>query len=253
MQINNIYDCHVHSCFSADGIATMREMCEEAIRKSLRGIAFTDHIDTEKREHLNDLAIRKRYVEEIYALKRYYSPALDVICSYELSSPHKESLITERLYDECFDYRMISVHHGAMEIPLKNKKEYIKSYLMEAESAVCSGEYHVLGHIDLLRRFYGNFFFEESQLQALYVTMIEKNMALEINSHSFKKKASISREDLAYVEEWKICGGKHIVLGSDAHSCENVAIRFEEILHYLPQGLEIGHFAKGSFVIDKIS
>lgn len=252
MKLNSIYDCHVHSNFSFDGRSTMKEMCEAAIRKSLRGISFTDHIDSEKQEYLNDPEVQKKYVEEIAELKRYYSRRLDIICSYELSSPHRGVLISESL-ESCFDCRMISVHHAPAGVSPENRREYIRAYLMEAKAAVCSGQYHVLGHVDLLRRFYGNFIYEENQLENLYNVMLQRNMALEINTHSFKKIASPLEEDFKYLQKWKECGGKHVVFGSDAHSGEKIAERFEEIQKYLPEGLEIGHFSNGVFITDQIS
>ena len=38
-------DCHLHTEFSADSEAPVREMIEEAIKKGLDAICFTDHDD----------------------------------------------------------------------------------------------------------------------------------------------------------------------------------------------------------------
>ena len=40
-----LWDCHMHSSFSADSDTSMEDMILEAIRRGLHGICFTEHQD----------------------------------------------------------------------------------------------------------------------------------------------------------------------------------------------------------------
>lgn len=40
-----LWDCHMHSSFSADSDTSMEDMILEAIRRGLHGICFTEHLD----------------------------------------------------------------------------------------------------------------------------------------------------------------------------------------------------------------
>ena len=79
--------------------------------------------------------------------------------------------------------------------------------------------------------------------------MIKKQIALEINTSSFR--CNYSSMDLKYVELYKKCGGNQIVLGSDAHKKEEIARGFELLVPQLPNKLLIGHIEENSFYIDK--
>ena len=39
-----LWDCHMHSSFSADSDTSMEDMIHEAIRRNLSGIWFTEHL-----------------------------------------------------------------------------------------------------------------------------------------------------------------------------------------------------------------
>lgn len=43
-------DMHMHTCFSTDSQACPRDMAEEAVRKGLKTICFTDHFDKDDLE-----------------------------------------------------------------------------------------------------------------------------------------------------------------------------------------------------------
>ena len=40
-----MYDCHMHTRFSTDGLMDADEACKTAIKLGLEGVAFTDHLD----------------------------------------------------------------------------------------------------------------------------------------------------------------------------------------------------------------
>ena len=76
---------------------------------------------------------------------------------------------------------------STMENPPSGQFSDWKRYLQEAVRAVECASFDTLGHIDLIRRLSSDFPFYQSDLEKLYTTMIAKDMALEINTHSFSK------------------------------------------------------------------
>ena len=46
-----LWDCHMHSSFSADSDTSMEDMIHEAIRRNLSGICFTEHLDPDYHPH----------------------------------------------------------------------------------------------------------------------------------------------------------------------------------------------------------
>lgn len=250
-----LYDCHVHSEFSKDGQSTMEDFCKRALALGMAGISFTDHIDSGKCELMNEPSNIERYFDNIEFLKKKYKGLLHVISAYEFSEPYKNLKLLSQIESYPFEYRMVSIHRGNINIPLDSDDGYhdfTKSYLHEAVRAVECLNFDTLGHIDLIRRLSSDFPFCESDLEKLYTTMIAKDMALEINTHSFSKNHKFSFDDFSYVRIWKECNGKRLVLGSDAHKVVRLMENFERIISLLPDGLQVGHWINREFYVDYI-
>lgn len=154
-----------------------------------------------------------------------------------------------------FEYRMISIHRGDINVPPTQDDGYhnfTKSYLQEAVRAVECGNFDTLGHVDLIRRISGEFPFYQGDLEKLYTTMIAKDMALEINTHSFSRNHEFNDGDFSYVRIWKECNGKRLVFGSDAHKIDQLMRNFERITSFLPDGLQVGHWVNREFYVDYV-
>lgn len=225
--VNNFCDFHVHSEFSYDGHASMEDMCKSAIDKGLSMIVFTDHIDAVKDEILNLEENIKRYLDSIEKMKYEYGNKLVIKAGYEFSAPHRNARLYDLVSRYPFEYRMCSVHEGDKSIPISDIEKYTEGYLNEVMRAIQSGDFDTLGHIDLLRRFYGSFFIPKETICKVYEVMIAKGMALEVNTHSFKNVDCIGNTDMEYVALWKECGGRQLLLGSDAHYSNRIAEKFD--------------------------
>ena len=73
-----LWDCHMHSSFSADSDTSMEDMIREAICRGLTGICFTEHLswilmDTERLSLDSEKNIRRNY--------RFIS-VLSLVCSH---------------------------------------------------------------------------------------------------------------------------------------------------------------------------
>lgn len=113
-----LWDCHMHSSFSADSDTSMEDMILEAIRRGLHGICFTEHLDpdyppTPDNETFElDLA---GYQNTLYALRDKYRSELEIHYGIELGlQPHLEASFRELLETVPFDFVIGSSHvvHG---------------------------------------------------------------------------------------------------------------------------------------------
>ena len=160
-----LWDCHMHSSFSADSDTSMEDMILEAIRRGLHGICFTEHLDpdyppTPDNETFElDLA---GYQNTLYALRDKYRSELEIHYGIELGlQPHLEASFRELLETVPFDFVIGSSHvvHGYdpyYKEFFKNRREsecYMEYFESILENLAVFSEMDVYGHIDYVVRY----------------------------------------------------------------------------------------------------
>jgi histidinol-phosphatase (PHP family) len=128
----------------------------------------------------------------------------------------------------------------------RNLKEIYKEYFDEVEKSVESRLFDVVGHLDIVRKYVANGVIqrenlERKKLEAILEEIRDSKMFLEINS-----KPSVLRhgllETLPSKETIRIYfdyGGKHISIGSDAHSVKELGSGIKETFEFLAQNSQI--------------
>lgn len=233
-------DYHMHSRFSfdgpKDGTGTMDALCEAAIRNGLSEIAVTDHMDINVYvkaggAHLDCDAV----FEEMESVKEKYLGRLRILSGIELGQaaeyPAEARAILER---HPYDYVIGSLHF----LPGKpdfcdfdyskytddELRAFFASVLLETTRMCMIPGIHTIAHFiymyRYLRRAGRSFDFREfyPQIREMYRVMIERGIALEINTSTLRDSrigvTMPTRELLALYRE---CGGELIVCGSDSH------------------------------------
>jgi histidinol-phosphatase (PHP family) len=245
-----MYDCHVHSNYSKDSITSIDEMCLKAIELKLYGICFTEHMDSIQYQYMNDCSYIEKFLSEIKQVKTRYYGRLDVLSGFEFSEPHKNMAIFQTINQYQFDYRMCSIHHGHNNVfPNRkaNYEQFTAGYLEEVEKALLEADFDALGHIDLPRRYFFEFPVNTEYLKKIFCIMVAKDVVLEVNTSTFGGDFADDFLDLSYVKIYQACGGKKIVLGSDAHSPSRLAEGFYKIINALPSGLQVGFVSNTKF------
>ncbi len=245
-----MYDCHVHSNFSKDSMTSIDEMCLKAIDLNLCGICFTEHMDSIHYQYMNDRSYIEKFLSEIKQVKARYYGQLEVLSGFEFSEPHKNMAFFQALNQYQFDYRMCSIHHGHNNVfPNRevNYNKFIEGYFEEVEKTLLEADFDTLGHIDLPRRYFSRFPANAKYLHKIFYIMVAKDVALEVNTSTFGGDFADDFLDLSYVKIYKACGGKRIVLGSDAHSPSRLAEGFYKIVNALPTGLQVGFISNTKF------
>ncbi|MGI6745610.1 MAG: Histidinol-phosphatase [Firmicutes bacterium ADurb.Bin300] len=238
MDYQRIIDSHVHSDNSPDGHHSVTFMCETAVSKNLRAIAFTDHCEIDVfYEDGYDRRIRQSYFETA-KIKNAFLGSLLVLQGIELAQPHYNSALADTILSaQRYDTVIGSVHN------LRGEKDfyYIKSfdgydipavfneYLDELLAMTDWGNFDVLAHMTYPFRYFFNVAGIDEDINnykaktdELLKLLAEKDKAIEINTGGLRQKINKTSPELNVVKRFKQLGGKYISVGSDAHYAEQI-------------------------------
>ena len=248
---------HTHSTF-CDGKNTPEENVIAAIQKNIRVLGFTSHsmfpFWTETYMHPEDFS---SYCAEIHRLQKKYAGQITIRLGFETDFIPGVSVPNIQNYAEFEpDYLIGSVHfifqrEGAFAVDykteiLKNGAE--KYYKNDIRSLICDyfslqkemllkGDFAVLGHADLIRKFNEKSqFFDETEdwykneLKELASAVARAGIATEINSgaiaRGYLSKPYPSEYFLSLLKE----KGVPVAITADAHAEEMLDCDFENSL-----------------------
>ena len=259
-----IINCHVHTMYSHDGNGTVDELCSEALKNKISGLAVTDHCDCE-------------YADD----KRMYE---SLLCSFDKASEaaerYKNTLtvikgieIGEAIFDPCFAKKIIaarswdvvlgSVHAVRIqdhEMPFslidfssweeKALQDYVKQYFEDVKETVLTTDFDILSHLTVVYRYiiykYGKKIdttLYSQQIKEILKLVIKHGKTLEVNTSGVISGYLMPDEDI--LKLYLSLGGTSISLGSDSHTPENLCmgldttvpmlqkIGFTHLTHYI--------------------
>ena len=245
MKYRNIVDLHTHTDNSFDGNHSAMFLCETAVKKGLRAIAFTDHIEIDfyLQDHFDRTAAQSYF--EVAKARSAFTGKLTVCKGIELGQPTydiptAEELISSRGYDIVIG----SIHN------LRDKKDfcyldYIKdnldcnellnTYFDELLTLSQWGKFDTMAHLTYpLRYIVGNYGIKidindySEKIDAILENLVKKDRALEINTSGLRQKLSRTMPDIDIVRRFRELGGKLITVGSDAHFAEHLGANIED-------------------------
>lgn len=238
-----MYDYHIHSAFSTDSNMTMDQACQQAVALGLKEIAFTDHLDIDYPNFNDQFMIDfDLYTQHYNSIKRKYAPYLKVAKGIEIGlQPHtlQQSLDIASAYQ--FDYIIASTHvvnkldlHNGDFCRGKSKYQAYRIYLEDMDNCIKRFPmFNVLGHIDLIRR-YGDYQDKSMKyadfsdiLDDILLWIIENGKGIEINTSGFRYGLNSTLPTLEFLKRYKELGGEILTIGSDAHSIDYIAYKFD--------------------------
>lgn len=245
MKFKNIVDLHTHTDNSFDGHHSTMFLCENAERKGLRAIAFTDHLEMDAflKGSFDRTAIQAYF--EVAKAKSAFSGKLIVCNGAELGQPFYDAAVTEKLLKTMkYDFIIGSIHNlpdkpdfyymdfdgeHADYMPLLD--EYFECELKLAQW----DRFDTLAHLTYpLRYIAGNYGKEVDMsrygeiIDEILLTLIKNKKSLEINSAGLRQPIGITSPDEGIIRRYKELGGKLITIGSDAHYAEHLGAGIEE-------------------------
>ena len=244
-------DQHMHSSFSGDSKAEIKDMIDSAIAKNLDTICITDHydplfpcyrpgegpifdLDTKK---YSEMAVKLRNDEEIQS-------KINVRVGMELG-------IYPKVYDMCkeiaaannYDFIILSSHTAGGKDPylsiywenidpIDGIKMYFEEILKNLQNY---NDFDVYGHLDYCARYTKTTPEQRSLknykeiIREIFRILVDEGKGIEINSGGLRRKGfelfNPSTEILKFYRE---CQGKIITFGSDAHTPQDIAYGINE-------------------------
>lgn len=233
-------DFHMHTNFSTDASTPPQEMVQEAIRKGLKRICITDHMDKDYSDEGTQFVFcPEQYFSVMKELQEKYSSQIDVRIGVEMGlQPHLKTFINDYVSKYTFDFIIGSVHlidgkdpHFQVENFSTTKKIYQRGFEQILECVQKNMDFDVLGHMDYVVR-YGkeeSYFYQEYKEvtdQILY-SLISQGKGIELNTAGLKYGLTFAHPHPQILKRYKELGGEIITIGSDAHEPKHIAYQFD--------------------------
>ena len=232
-------DLHNHTPLCNHATGSPREYILKAIEEGIDIYGFSDHAPMDfDQEYRMSFEQMRAYEAEILALRDEFKEKIEIRLAYEVD--YLPGHIDSRVLNADVDYLIGSVHFinkWGFDNPefigeYKNRDidQLWQEYFDAIEAMAKSGNYNIVGHIDLLKVF--NYkpkkdirLLAKSALKAIK----EANMAVEINSAGLRKPVKElypSKELLQECYNLEI----PITFSSDAHKIEDIGFGYSEAL-----------------------
>lgn len=236
----------MHSDFSADCSMPMEDMIQAAIKKGLKEICFTEHIDYEypDKDFIFEFDLQA-YDKRIKDLQHKYAAQITVRKGIELGlQPYLIDRYEQLMNKENFDFTILSIHtadkkglhDGSFFKGRSIEASYEKFYEELLYCVKNFKQFSVLGHLDLVKRYTidaqpRNDF--HGIITDIFNEIIPAGKGIEINTSGtrYGLPSGLPSDDI--LKLYKACGGEIITLGSDAHRPEELGYEFKESLELL--------------------
>lgn len=243
-----MFDFHMHTEFSPDSSMTMEEAIETAIKKMLKMICFTDHVDYDYDGENSDFKINyQKYFNKIEDLKERYKSKIIIRSGVEFGlQPHLADKYGKDMQNNPFDFVIGSIHSVAKTdlytgnfFDKRSQREAYEDYYKDMKSIIDNFTgYSVIGHLDVIKR-YGAFDvilpFESYRdvVEEILISIIQKGKGIELNTSGIRYKLGDYHPSGDIIELYHALGGEIITLGSDSHNLEQIAFDFDNALRFL--------------------
>jgi len=238
-------DYHLHSHRSVDGKDSVWEMCEMAIQKGLKEIAFTEHFEPtrEDEEHLiYDPVLSWKEVRQV---RQELRGKLKIRLGLELGHPHHFPKVSEKRIEAApFDYILGSAHkfkdgRDVKELHYEEwpQEKILTVYLKELKALLDWGHFDCVGHLDLFKRYSYpvyrrrvSLMDRRDLLEIVLRQVIDSGKGLEVNTSGLRCECreTFPGEDVLFL--YHQMGGEIITVGSDAHQAGEVGSGIREAI-----------------------
>ena len=232
-------DLHIHSTFSSDGHNSPVELCQQALSLGLKAIAITDHAEW----HHTQPGFRQvdDYFKVIDRCKAHFAPlGLQVYSGVELGNPHIYSTETAKLLKaHQFDIVIGSLHYlydENIHLPgcFANREPYqvFADYFAELGRLSAYTDCDIIAHFDriLWRASLLGIVFNPHKLEpvirAAFATIIRRKQMLELNTRLLDHQPDWHVALSTMIRWYQEAGGDRLIVNSDAHRAEDIAINF---------------------------
>lgn len=228
-------DHHVHTSYSPDSDASIRDYLVEAKKLDLDYVMFTDHIDmgaieVEFQNHID----YSEYFKTMKQLEEEYQMPIRIGVEIGYEKNHKNQ-IDEFLMKHPFDFVISSIHYvGRKDFYLGNffdgetqYSSYLKYFEAILEMVANFSNFEIVGHLDHIVRYgpfkHRSYNYEDYKeiIDDILKTIIKKDKGIELNTSGLEGPLNTTFPKKRILERYIELGGNIITVGSDAHYNED--------------------------------
>lgn len=242
-------DVHMHTWFSNDSQTDPEKMIEEAIRRGLSMICFTDHYDKDNFDWGEEAIFdEEKYYQIMPKLREKYKDQIDIRIGAEIGiQPHLSGCFDQFVKKYPMDF-VIGSMHSVMGHDLATKFLY-KTYCDEEGYRICFEEmladvkltksFDVLGHMDYMVRYSKNKSKSYNPMKymdiidEIFKILISEGRGIELNMSGLKYGLGFAHPHMEILKRYRELGGEVITVGADGHIPEHIAYDYhlaDEIL-----------------------
>ncbi|WP_159438215.1 histidinol-phosphatase HisJ family protein [Massiliimalia massiliensis] len=244
-----VADYHMHTTVSPDGANTMEEMCEAAIQKGIREVAFTDHFEIFSPDFKGScyspidrftLEYWQRYVDAFARCKEKYGDRFSFKSGIELGQPHLNPKFSEKVLSMMpLDFVLGSLHKAEdtdfseRDYLAGRNEDYCRMNLEELYRLADEGDFDTLAHIDLIKRYAARqgvcvtLMDYKAEFACVLKRLIERGKGIEINTSGLRQGMGEAIPCMEILRFYHELGGEILTIGSDAHCAEDIAADFD--------------------------
>lgn len=240
----NTVDMHIHSDNSFDGNDSCIYMCETAMKKDVRAVAFCDHCEIDIFRQGNFArSVRQAYFEVAKA-RSAFRGSLAVMNGIELGQPIYDLPTAEKvLASQKFDVVIGSIHNLPDKEDFYYTHDYdridtdamLKEYFTQILKMTEWGRINVIAHLTYPLRYLYEYNGIEPDLKkfaditdAIFREAAKRDIALEINTSGLRQPIDKLLPELSLVKRFRELGGKLISIGSDAHYAMHIGVGIKQ-------------------------
>lgn len=254
-------DFHTHSSNSGDSETKMQFQIESAIKKGIQHLCITEHMDFDypqvpaghESEECSFILNASDYYNEYLAMKDKYEKnnnynsnndgrKFNLYFGVELGLQEQISTENEKFSKSYpFDFIIASSHTLYKLDPYYeefwydlNETTVISDYFKSIYENICLfNNFDIYGHLDYIIRYskgkdlnfkYADF---SDEIDTVLKKIIEMGKGIEINTGGLKNGLKYPNPNPDILKRYKEFGGEIITIGSDAHTPEYIAWKFD--------------------------
>lgn len=249
-------DLHVHTHFSFDirdgGYPTIDKYAELGISLGVDVICFTDHIERNERINTFDNFLYEERLQELREAREKYDGRIKLLQGFEVGNPHLHQDAVKQLRDMGVDMIIGSIHFSEIDghfTRIEDKNEWERWYDLEMLKMVECGNFDVLGHLDILKKWHGKDYIPDTEKQKEAIRIaVEKGLVPEINTSGLRGDLHDVMPGWDMVGYYRECGGKYLTVNSDAHRIADLFADCEDVMAKIPEGMKLCYFEGGKLV-----
>lgn len=240
-------DLHVHTEYSFDSNVPMERYASRAVELGLDAVCFTDHIDIN--DHYDTFKnfpfdARQREFERV---KKQFEGRVLLLIGFEMGEPHLHPRETAFLRSLHPDMIIGSVHNPTALDGIADRRAYERAYDRLVRDMVADGDFDVLGHVDVLRKWHDDYAEDFDYVCGTLELCARRGKVPEINTSSMRASGMPPMPSLDAVCHYVAAGGRYVTVNSDAHTLFQLD-EFPSVRRSLPDGAQLCYFEGGQLV-----